>query len=139
VTTPTPEIDVEDLVVAWLTGWNIVSAANLSTRMPVVYAPPFILVTRVAGGEDYITDSATIQIDSYGTSQTAASDIARQVHHAMRSWSPKYAVNLGGVLAFATHIDFEQTPIFADFEDPVVMRYVARYVIDVRAPNIPLF
>lgn len=144
MTTPaTPEIDVEDFVIAWLLNWNIAPAGQVAARLPVDLTPgsmtpllPFVLVQRVAGGDDYITDHATIQVDSFHSDQTSASTIARQVHHAMRSLSPKNVVVVNGVYASMNHIEFEQTPIWVDYEDPLVMRYVARYVIDVRLPLI---
>lgn len=143
MTTPTnpsqPEIDVEDFVTAWLMEWNIVPAAQISARLPAQLPLPYILVQRIAGGDDYITDSATIQVDSFAITQTAASDIAREVNHAMHCLSPKTIVVVNGVQTSMNHIEFEQTPIFLDFEDPVVFRYVARYVIDVRIPLISNF
>lgn len=135
----TPEIDVEDFTVAWLGTWNLVPAGQVAARTPVVLPLPYILVQRVAGGDDYITDKATISIHSFHNTETGASDIARGVHHAMRTLSPKTLVKVNGVYVTMNRIEFEMAPIFEQWEDPVVMRYVARYVIDVRLPLIPLF
>ena len=134
-----PEIDVEDFVVAYLASQSIVPSGQVSARLPVELPLPYILVQRVAGGDDYIWDHATIQVDSFHNSETAASDIARAAHHAMRSLSPKTIVVVNGVNATMNHIEFEQTPFWLDYEDPIVMRYLARYVIDVRLPAIPGF
>ena len=135
-----PELDVEDFVITYLVGQAILPAAQISGRMPPKLNTPFILVQRVAGGDDYIVDSATISVHSFANAQTDASTIARTVHHAMRQLHPKTVLTVDGnpwnIYRFTT----EQTPIFADWEPSgggtVMSRYVARYRIDVRLPSI---
>lgn len=139
-----PEVDVEDLVIAYLTSVNLVPDGQVAAALPPIPPTPFVLVRRVAGGDDYIVDHATIQIDSFGTTLTAASDTAREVNHAMRKLRPQVNVTLpGGYIVHVYHLVVEQTPLFLEWEPSgggaVLSRYVARYRIDVRLPSIPGF
>ncbi|TDH48491.1 hypothetical protein E2F47_23530 [Mycobacterium eburneum] len=140
-----PETDVEDFVIAYLVAQGILPAASISGRMPAQFRPPFVLVQRVAGGDDFIVDHATVSIHSFAADQTAASDLARDVHHAMRQLRPKITVTMpdGSIVNPYGPTRTEQTPIFVSYEPEgggtVVSRYVARYLIDLRLPSITAF
>lgn len=132
------EPDVEDIVIAYLS--PLVAAGSCAARVPADPIPlPFILVQRVAGGNDYVWDYATLDVDFLAASQTAASDLAIQGHHMMRQLTPKNLLAVDGANTSICHIEYDQTPIWVDYQDPIVMRYVARYTIAVRLPSIPGF
>jgi hypothetical protein len=135
-----PEVDVEDLVIAYLTSQNLVPAGQVAAALPPVLPTPFVLVRRVAGGDDYIVDHATIQIDSFHTTITGASGTARDINHAMRQLHAKTVVAVDGASWNIYRCVTEQTPIFLEWEPSgggaVLSRYVARYRIDVRLPSI---
>lgn len=140
-----PEVDVEDLVIAYLSSLSLVPTGQVAAALPPTPPTPFVLVRRVAGGDDYIVDYATIQIDSFDTTITAASDTAREIHHAMRQLRSKTPVTMPDssvVIPYAPTIT-EQTPIFLEWEPSgggaVLSRYVARYRISVRLPSITAF
>ena len=140
-----PENDVEDVVIAYLSTFSFVSAKQLSTRMPDQPPMPFVLVRRIAGGDDFIVDHATVQIDSFHNTQTAASDMARSIHHVMRQLRAKTPVTMPDntvVTPYGPTVT-EQTPIFLEWEPSgggaVVSRYVARYLINLRLPSITSF
>lgn len=140
IDTSAPEIDVEDLVIAYLQPLvNAGQVLAVSARMPENPVMPFILVQRVAGGDDYIWDHATVSVHSFSNTQTSASDVARAAHHMMRALDPKVTVDVDGCAAQVTHIEVSETPMWRDYDDPLIMRYVARYLIDVRTPAIPRF
>jgi hypothetical protein len=135
-----PEVDVEDLVMAYLA--PLIDAgvmAACAARMPQDPPLPFVLVQRVAGGDDYLWDHATVSVHSVAEHQTTASDVARRVHHRMRHLHPQEPADVNGQVAAITWISVQQTPMWVDFQDPVLRRYVARYEIDVRLPAIPGF
>lgn len=139
-----PEIDVEDLVVAYLLTQNIVPSAQISTRMPDNPKLPFVLVQRVAGGDDWIVDTATISVHSFANTQTAASDTARSIHHAMRQLRAKTPITVGNaVVTPYGPVRVEQTPIFLEWQPEgggtVLSRYVARYIVALRLPSISNF
>jgi hypothetical protein len=135
-----PEVDAEDFVIAYLTGLSIVPSGQMSARMPVTPPIPFVLVQRVAGGDDLLIDSATVSVHSFDQDQTSASDTARAVHHAMRRLHSKTAVTVDGASWSINRFSVEQSPIYVEYEPSgggaVLDRYVARYVIDFRLPSI---
>lgn len=136
-----PELDVEDFVIAYLSGFSIVPSGQIASRIPETWTLPFVLVQRVAGGDDYIVDEATISVHSFHQTQTAASDIARSVNHAMRQLHAKTVVNVDGANWNIYKYITDQTPIFLDWEvsgggGATAVRYVARYIISVRLPGI---
>jgi hypothetical protein len=135
-----PELDAEDFVIAYLTSVNAVAVGSISTRMPAKVSLPFVLVQRVAGGDDLIIDSATISVHSFGADIDSASDMARTVHHAMRQLHSKTAVTVDGSVWSINRCQIAQTPIYLDYQEggggAVSDRYVARYILDIRLPSI---
>lgn len=142
--TMSPETDVEDFVVAYLVAQNVLPAGQIAGRMPDRVDPPFVLVQRVAGDDDFIVDYPTIDIDSFAATQTAASDLARSVHHAMRQLHPKTVVTMPDSSTVNSYgvAKTEQAPIFVEWEPggggAVMSRYVARYRINLRLPSVQL-
>lgn len=135
-----PELDAEDFVIAYLISQNVVAVGSISTRMPAQVPLPFVLVTRVAGGDDWIMDYATVQVDSFGTDQDSASDTARAVHHAMRQLHAKTSVTVDSAVWSINQLMVEQTPLYLEYQESgggaVSDRYVARYRLDIRLPSI---
>lgn len=135
-----PELDVTTLVITYLSGLNVVAAGNVSARMPDQITPPFVLVQRVAGGDDWIVDHATIDVDTFADDFGTARDISRTLHHAMRQLHAKTVITIGNTPASIYRCTTSQTPIFMEWEPSgggaVMTRFVARYVIDVRLPSI---
>ena len=143
--TVAPEVDVEDLVIAYLTAQNIVPAGQVSSRMLDNPPLPFVLIQRVAGGDDYLVDHPTVSVHTFNLTQTAASDVSRQIHHAMRQLRAKTPVTMpdSSVVIPYGPARTEQTPIYMPWEPggggAVMDRYVARYLINLRLPSISAF
>lgn len=143
--TTSPEADIEDVVAAYLAAQGVLPAARISARMPEGVVLPFILLQRVAGDDDYIVDYPTVQVDAFAADQTAASDLARQIHHVMRQLRAKTPVTMpdGSVVIPYGTTKTEQTPIYVAWEPggggAVMDRYVARYRIGLRLPSITSF
>jgi len=141
----TSEIDVEDFVIAYLGGLGIVPTGQIAARMPPKPPLPFVLVQRIAGDDDYFVDYPTISIHSFHSTQTAASDIARTVHHAMRTLRSKTPVTLPGGIVVTPYAptQVELTPIYMEWETggggAVIFRYVGRYRLRLRLPTITGF
>lgn len=131
-----PEVDVEDVVVAWLSG-KVIDEGSCRTRMPHEPPMPFVLVQRIAGGDDWITDEPTVSVHSFDTDQTSASDLARRVHHRIRTLTAKESVRLDDREVSVNYLRVQQSPQWQDYQDPIIMRYVARYEIDLRLPPVP--
>jgi len=111
-----PELDAEDFVIAYLTSTDTVSADSISARMPATLPLPFVLVQRVAGGDDWIIDYATVSVHSFAADQTSASDTARAIHHAMRQLHSKTVVTVDGAQWTVNRMTVEQTPIYVPWE-----------------------
>lgn len=135
-----PELDAEDFVIAYLTSQNVIAVGSISTRMPPQLSLPFVLVQRVAGGDDWIIDSATVSVHSFGADQTSASNTARAIHHAMRQLHSKTVVTVDGAQWRINRLAVEQTPIYLEYQESgggaVSDRYVGRYILDIRMPSI---
>jgi hypothetical protein len=136
------EVDVEDVVIAYLSSLCIVPAGQVSARMPSTPAMPFILIQRVAGGDDFIVDSAAISVHAFNSDQTGACTVAEKVRHAMRQLTPKTPVTMtdGSVVIPYAPTYTELAPVFLEWEPSggglVLSRYVARYNVRVRLPSI---
>jgi hypothetical protein len=120
--------DAEAVVVAYLTA-SVPGLAGVSVELPndVNSNVPFVQVTRVGGSDDYVTDSAIIDLDVFGLTRVQASDASRLVHNAMMRLRHT-AVN--GVL-----IDLVETqtgPMWVNWGDENLERYVMSYRIDSR-------
>lgn len=136
------EVDIEDFIIAYLVGLDVLTADQIAGRMPPVPTLPFALVQRVAGDDDFIVDYPTVSIHSFNVDQTSASDTARAIHHAMRQLHPKTVVTMPDNTMVSPYslCKTEQTPIYLPWEQSgggaVMDRYVARYRINLRLPSI---
>lgn len=140
-----PEVDIEDLVIAYLGTFDIVPAGQISGRMPDQPPLPFVLVQRVAGDDDYLVDYPIVQTDSFNVDQTSASDIARAVHHAMRQLRAKTPVTMpdNSIVTPYGPTKTDTAPFYLPWEPSgggaVTDRYVARYAPRLRLPSIAGF
>lgn len=128
--------DVEELVVTYLSQ----TLANVGVEMPPTPPSPFYLVTRVAGGDDMITDHAVVSVHSFASgatpaqARTAASTAARQAHLLMNSFTftAKQSFTLSTGRASIDRIETVETYTWRDYQNPQLERYCARYRIDLR-------
>lgn len=124
--------DVEALVVSYLasipgvTGTSVDLPPNILTRLP------FVQVNRVGGSDDYVTDSAMVDVDTFHSTRAEASTLARLVHAAMMRLRH---TAVDGVL-----VDSVETiagPLWISYDDENLQRYVATYQIDSRVGAAP--
>lgn len=107
---------------------------------------PHIMVTRVVGGDNYFTDHATVDVEAFHTSRSAAATAGRAAHY----WITQFLDGLLGAAvsytaddgtAVTAYIDDVRTirgPAWLDYGDPKVHRYLASYVVDSRVDSAPL-
>ncbi|MGW5519276.1 hypothetical protein [Nocardia africana] len=121
-------IDTEELVVAYL---QPVNPGFVAVEMPADPPTPFILVTRVAGGDDRITDRGMVQIECFHSSRDAANSLARQMHYSIQQWTAKVGVTLPstGRAVYIDRIETVQGPHWEPYEDENLKRYLARYEV----------
>ena len=129
--------DVQELLVSYLSTQLI--NVPISTKMPPNPTYPFVLINRISGGDDMVTDMGTVSIHSFQTgptpeaAETAANTLSRQVHLAMKQLVPSVAVLMSnGTYASIDSMHVVESPRWEDYGDKQIQRYVARYHVDVR-------
>lgn len=125
-------IDPEQLVVQYLTGTCGLQGVGVETPNDLLAELPFALVTRVGGGTDYITDTATVDVDVFNTDRNTASTTAQLVHVRMLALR---GTQVSGCVV--DDVDVLMAPRWVDFADEHARRYVASYTISSRL-GIPL-
>lgn len=75
--------DIEAVVVAYLGSTPGVVGAAVELPPTVINQLPFVLVTRSGGSDDYITDSASADVEVFHATRAQASASARTVHGRM--------------------------------------------------------
>lgn len=130
-------IDTEELVVAYLQPLN---PGYVAVEMPSEPVMPFVLITRIAGGDDRITDRGMVQVEVFHTSRDLANQLARQMHYRIQQWTPKVGVTLPstGLPVFIDRIETVQGPHYSDYGDENLKRYLARYEVVSRITSSPL-
>lgn len=114
---------LEKLAVAHLTA---VTGKRTATRTPdnleELAASGFYRVTRGPGSDDGVTDSPLLDVESFGTTETSAWELAEDARQAVRALRGK-AVN--GVLVDT--VSTASGPVLVDWGNPGIHRYVASY------------
>lgn len=121
--------DAEALFISALSGVDGVS--RTVTRLPaaerLTAALPLVRVHRVGGADDRLTDTARVDLETFAADYDTASALARTVHTA--------ALALGNTVVDGVLVDTVETvsaPMWVDYENPNVQRFVATYEAAVR-------
>jgi hypothetical protein len=125
--------DVESLLVAYSATVTGITASSVELPNDVQAHLRFVLVTRLGGSSDYITEHALVDFDVFGVSRAAASDAARALQNALmhlRHTAP------GGVLI--DDVTITSSPIWVNYQDENVQRYVLSIEIESRVVAQPL-
>lgn len=125
--------DIEPLLVAYAATIPGISGASVELPNDVQSHLPFVQVTRLGGPSNYITERAFVDFDVFGASRAAASDAARALQNALmhlRHTAP------GGVLI--DDVTITSGPIWVNYQDENVQRYVLSIEIDSRVVAQPL-
>lgn len=133
------------ITIAWLTLYF--GAGNAGMRRPQAGVLPYRMVTPVAGTEtaERIRRCATVSVHTFADSMDDAEYQAELTHQRMLLLGPpdsapqSVTITLPGSITQTVVPDYictHQIPIWADYEDDLIFRFVARYEICVRfAPN----
>jgi hypothetical protein len=114
--------DVEDVMLDLL---ESVGPTVLAT--PVNLVPPLIVVRRVGGFDDGITDISVVTVQVYGSTHEEARALAEACRQKVIA-APATAV--AGVSIDDTRTN--NAPVFADYGQPGVHHYIATYGIEFR-------
>jgi hypothetical protein len=105
--------------------------AGLGTTVlvtPATLTFPLIVVRRVGGYDNYITDRCRLQVQTFGANHVQARDLAEACRQ-------KVLAAPGAGLVAGVSIDravTESAPTFVDYGQPSVHRYVATYRLEFR-------
>lgn len=121
-------VDAGRFLVAYLTTWFPDCGNEKTLEDPV----PFVLVRRVTGAEDMISDHPVLSVHSFHTDYTSAKDLSIAVHGHMKALTPKTEVMVQGVGYGVDYRCVEESPHEVDYDDKTLRRFVARYGLGLR-------
>lgn len=116
--------DIEDIALVLLAP---VGTTVLAT--PEIITPPLVVIRRIGGADDVITDTAWIQVDCFGATRRQAADMAEQCRQLILA-APATGVGHASIDQTWT----ESAPSFVSY-DRNSQRYVATYRIALRRPR----
>lgn len=94
---------------------------------------PFILINRLTGGDDWVTDYPCVSIHCFNASRTLASDTARVMHKQMKDLDPRLPIQMSdGSYVSVDYVFVDEAPHWEFYEDNEIWRYCGRYHIDLR-------
>jgi hypothetical protein len=121
-------VSAEKFMVAYLAP----TFTNVGTEMEHGAPKPFYLVRRVSGREDMVSDYPTMSVHVFADTRTHAHDAARLMHVKMKALDAKVAVTVEGHDYSVDFVDVDEVPIWVDYDDKTVHRYVGRYTLGLR-------
>jgi hypothetical protein len=117
-----PFADVEDMVL------DILSPAGPTVlAIPSQITAPLIVVRRVGGSDDGITDVARIRVQTFANTHVDSYGLAEQCRQLIMA-SP--ATGVGDVTIDRAVTD--TAPAYVDYGQPPLQRYVATYRLELR-------
>lgn len=126
-----------ELIVQWLKPLGEVGAQR-GPGAPL----PYRMVQCVAGSDDKIVDSGIYQVDTFAATFDQGEREALLTHERMLRLGPPLApqqrVTLtSGDVVFVDSVITSQRPTWLQFTDAApIVRFVARYSVDIRLPRI---
>lgn len=115
--------DAEDIGLDLLAGLATTVLVTPSTLLP-----PLIVVRRVGGYDTYVTDRCRLEIQTFGSNHAQARDLAEACRQKVLA-APGAAL-VAGVIIDRTFT--ETAPVFVDYGQPAIHRYVATYALEYR-------
>lgn len=95
---------------------------------PVELNPPLIVIRRVGGSDDYITDRCRLQVQTFGSTHIQARDLAEACRQKILA-APGAALVAGFVIDRAVT---DSAPAYVDYGLPSIHRYIATYRLEFR-------
>lgn len=125
-----------ELIIRWLSPLGEVGAQR-GPGAPL----PFRMVQCVAGVDDKVVDSSIYQVDTFAATFNDAESEALRTHERMLQLGPPLApqqrVIISTGVVFVDSVTTSQRPIWLQFTEAApVVRFTARYDIDIRLPRI---
>ena len=138
---PFAQPSISRAVVSWLVGYF--GAGNVGLRRPSAATLPYRMVTTIGGTEscDKIVQAPVVSVHTFADNMDDAEYQAQLTHQRMLFLAPPLVsaqtvtVTLpGGATQAVTpeYIETKQIPIWVDYQDDEIFRFVARYEIGLR-------
>lgn len=128
----------------FVTAWLIAQTGDpLSVGMerPTGAVLPYRMVNRVAAKDDKVTDSSTISVHTFAASMPDAEAAASLTHQWMLALGPPWAAQQQVTISTGTFVadcvETSQGPLWIEYEDTQIWRFVARYEVDLRFVAVP--
>ena len=90
---------------------------------------PFHRVSRAGGADDGITDAPLVDVETFAPSRHAAAQAAEEARAAMHALKANAVVG-----TLVDTVDTATGPVWLDYANPAVHRYVATYRLTLRRP-----
>ena len=125
-----------EVIIAWLT-----ELGEVGPERPLGGVLPYRWVNAVAGSDDKVTDSGIYSVHTFASTFAAAELEARKTHQRMLQLGPPLSpqqkiVLFDGSTAWADSVITSQSPLWQDYGDNTVHRFVARYLVDIRMNRV---
>jgi hypothetical protein len=120
-----PFTDIEDVVLVLLE-----PAGPTVLVTPATVTAPLIVVRRVGGFDDGITDVARLRVQTFGATHATASALAETCRQLILASPASRVVGLNIDRAVV-----ESAPVYVDYGQPPLQRYVGMYRLEVRRPR----
>jgi hypothetical protein len=119
--------NIQAILVAYLS--TLPGASGVATKTGTLSASgmPFIRVQRIGGADDWFNDDSRVDIDVFAVDEVTAQQMAESVRTAMIGMS-------GHDFSGRTidHVETTLAPIWVDYQNELVQRYVASYTVTSR-------
>lgn len=131
---------VTEFVITYL--GNQFGATGVGAERPSSTAPnptplPYRMVNRVSGHDDKVFESSIVSVHTFGYTMTDAEAAAYVTHGWMLALGPPIFGQIpvtisNSQVVMADCVETMQSPLWVDYEDTNIRRFVARYQIELR-------
>lgn len=120
-----------------LINWLIPLGVEVGPNRPSGDDLPYRMVTVVGGSDDKVTDHGIYQVDDFASTVGDAEAQSRLTRRRVLALGPPLAPQRrvamsDGRLAYADSVTTSQKPIWVEYGDDKIHRFVSRYAIDLR-------
>lgn len=137
---------VTEFVVTYLGnqfGANSVGAERPTSTGPNPTPLPYRMVNRVSGHDDKVFESSIVSVHTFGDNMIDAESAAYITHGWMLALGPPLVGQTpvtisNSQVVLADCVETMQSPIWVDYEDTNLRRFVARYEIGLRFVAVTL-
>lgn len=131
---PYAPADVVEVVITWLSELD----GDVGPQRYAGQSLPYRWVSDAAGGiDDKVTMQSTVSVHTFAAEYWEARQLAAESHRRMLALGPPMAAQqrvelASGSTVFVDCVDTAEPPMWQDYGENGIHRFVARYTIDIR-------